>query len=464
MVFESYHSPRSRHSSIFNNMLGAISPRSKKTNSPSMRTSRFPFCDDASSILDGVSRISHHTNCTSDDQKTAIAGNTNSHVAERKKRAFFSDDEDAYDVTEPANPKPQDGNVDPLADKKRQPSQVTPLTSNKHQPDQTTILVIDKGHSAKSKKGEAGQVGNSKRRSGRTNPTTSDRNQVVPKQITTPVYKKKGQADQATPLAKSKRQDGRVTPNSYNENINVENAHSNDTMETAKSKDLTLAIGSDDSTAKASSYAHISKKWDMLPQWVVVSFFLCAALAFISAIVYVVLALPDVWQALGWSKSDEPNAERVQAMREIATSVSGVISLDDENSSQFKAFDWLATKDTVSLETTRGVLMERYIVSLLYFATEGEGWKSQSNFLSEDNVCGWNKATADKDVLLGIVCDDQSNVKQINLCKLRGSIFPENLSIPPCLGLTSAFSRKWSWRDHSTRSRTFEISSDVGPL
>jgi hypothetical protein len=36
------------------------------------------------------------------------------------------------------------------------------------------------------------------------------------------------------------------------------------------------------------------------------------------------------------------------------------------------------------------VLVERYVLSLLYFDNNGEGWSDQLSFLSASSVCEWN--------------------------------------------------------------------------
>jgi hypothetical protein len=65
----------------------------------------------------------------------------------------------------------------------------------------------------------------------------------------------------------------------------------------------------------------------------------------------------------------------------------------DESTPQYAALEWMATTDlaTEVLETPVIVLMERYALAHLYFATDGPAsWTDSLDFLSSGNVCDWN--------------------------------------------------------------------------
>jgi hypothetical protein len=40
--------------------------------------------------------------------------------------------------------------------------------------------------------------------------------------------------------------------------------------------------------------------------------------------------------------------------------------------------------------TSAAILVKQYVIVALYFATNGEGWVTQGNFLSASLVCEWN--------------------------------------------------------------------------
>jgi hypothetical protein len=82
-------------------------------------------------------------------------------------------------------------------------------------------------------------------------------------------------------------------------------------------------------------------------------------------------------------------------------------ALSDPTSDQYQALKWLSTEDPAMLspnDTSRKILIERYTVALLYFSTNGPGWKSQHGFLLQDPVCSWNI-----DETFGIQCQDDEN-------------------------------------------------------
>jgi hypothetical protein len=57
----------------------------------------------------------------------------------------------------------------------------------------------------------------------------------------------------------------------------------------------------------------------------------------------------------------------------LKNEVSGAEALQDESSPQFRALPWLANDDSMvlDLDSTR-TLVERYVLSVLYFATTSE--------------------------------------------------------------------------------------------
>jgi hypothetical protein len=75
-------------------------------------------------------------------------------------------------------------------------------------------------------------------------------------------------------------------------------------------------------------------------------------------------------------------------------------ALQDESSPQFQALHWLANEDTVVLDLDSSpsvvLVVERYVLAVLYFATNGEGWE-QGNFLSSASVCEWNNVLCNED-------------------------------------------------------------------
>jgi hypothetical protein len=67
-------------------------------------------------------------------------------------------------------------------------------------------------------------------------------------------------------------------------------------------------------------------------------------------------------------------------------------ALQDESSPQFLALRWLATNDPAVLDLDNMptvILVERYVLSVLYFATSAEGGLNVLNFPTASSVCEW---------------------------------------------------------------------------
>jgi hypothetical protein len=80
--------------------------------------------------------------------------------------------------------------------------------------------------------------------------------------------------------------------------------------------------------------------------------------------------------------TDPPTMSRFSIMRGVIAS-----SFEDDfpNSAlQVRALDWLVTTDPANLavDTDPSTLLQRYTAALFYFATVGEYWTNQSNWLT----------------------------------------------------------------------------------
>jgi hypothetical protein len=100
-----------------------------------------------------------------------------------------------------------------------------------------------------------------------------------------------------------------------------------------------------------------------------------------------------------------PTMSRVSIMRGVIAS-----SLEDEfpNSVfQVRALSWLVDDDPANLavDTDPTTLLERYTVALFYFATVGEYWTNENNFLTSNAVCSWS----------GLECNDQGFITTMDL-------------------------------------------------
>ncbi len=112
----------------------------------------------------------------------------------------------------------------------------------------------------------------------------------------------------------------------------------------------------------------------------------------------------------------------------LQNEVADAEALQDDSSPQFLALRWLANNDTMVLDqdSTRPViLVERYVLALLYFATSAEGGLNVLHFLSASSVCEWNnEQNQDSSGLRGAVCNEHDLVVDLNLCKSKHEEVP----------------------------------------
>lgn len=128
--------------------------------------------------------------------------------------------------------------------------------------------------------------------------------------------------------------------------------------------------------------------------------------------------------------SMEPTRSRkFRSMLETLMPVSGDLLLD-ESTFQYQAFEWLVFDDPRDLDpevTTDQTIIDRYVAALLYFATDGENWVEQYDFLSATHFCDWNDGT-NAAGSLGITCNRlQVSEIRFEFNGLRGTL-PEELA------------------------------------
>jgi hypothetical protein len=105
--------------------------------------------------------------------------------------------------------------------------------------------------------------------------------------------------------------------------------------------------------------------------------------------------------------------------------ISDLASLRLEGSAEHHAAQFIANGDAFNATMTdvsevgHRRFTERYILSLLYYQTEGEKWTDRYNFLSQLDHCNWHKqySTPMGRFLKGVQCNDDGLVVDLDLCK-----------------------------------------------
>jgi hypothetical protein len=91
-------------------------------------------------------------------------------------------------------------------------------------------------------------------------------------------------------------------------------------------------------------------------------------------------------------------------------------TLQDESSPQFLALRWLANDNPVVLNldgTPSVILVERYVLAVLYFATSAEGGLNEHNFLTASSVCEWQGVSCNGDDLVVALLLGKSKHKEV---------------------------------------------------
>jgi hypothetical protein len=107
-------------------------------------------------------------------------------------------------------------------------------------------------------------------------------------------------------------------------------------------------------------------------------------------------------------------ALRYASVREVLLQVSDQKVLGDTSSSQYQTMKWIVEDDPAQINPKdEKVLLQRYIVSLLYFGMNGANWWDQISFLSASSICDWNDGAS-----LGCFCSETFNeaLEKISLC------------------------------------------------
>jgi len=97
--------------------------------------------------------------------------------------------------------------------------------------------------------------------------------------------------------------------------------------------------------------------------------------------------------------------------------ISSAEMLYNNSSPQGKAFNYIVEQDKRQLHPDEHLLLQRYALAVLFFATQGDEWTyGNLHFLTGVQECYWRKKV--HMTLLGVsACDSKSHVTHIQLCK-----------------------------------------------
>jgi hypothetical protein len=125
----------------------------------------------------------------------------------------------------------------------------------------------------------------------------------------------------------------------------------------------------------------------------------------------------------------------------LQNEVTDAEALQDNFSPQSLSLSWLANDELALLDLDSKppvILVERYVLAVLYFATNGRDWSNQRNFLSSSSACEWNNGEPHNSLSLrGVACNDDDLVVTLRLCKSKHEEVVLWLSCDAVRGLAS---------------------------
>jgi hypothetical protein len=148
----------------------------------------------------------------------------------------------------------------------------------------------------------------------------------------------------------------------------------------------------------------------------------------------------------------EQQQKRWEAMRAIVATISSggeyeeIFDTENPESSlsstdaRIDALNWIVDVDPAQLPIDGGPdiewqIRQRYVLTLLYFSTNGPGWDNQYSFLSGSDECKWTSVQTQKQQqynddddpykvngfeIKGVVCSVEGEVEKLRMCKLNG--------------------------------------------
>lgn len=107
--------------------------------------------------------------------------------------------------------------------------------------------------------------------------------------------------------------------------------------------------------------------------------------------------------------------------------LSGSDNLQESSSPQYMAACWTLNDDpyltqysnTTVTKTSDAErrMMQRYILAVFYFSTNGQKWKKDLNFLSSKSECEWYQDKIFGFITVGAQCDENSHISSLLFCK-----------------------------------------------
>ena len=131
------------------------------------------------------------------------------------------------------------------------------------------------------------------------------------------------------------------------------------------------------------------------------------------------------------TSSPAPTVSRFSTLETLLKPFLVFVDTAQPETPQYRALSWLADEDPAQLDleaTPNKVLLERYVMSVFYFATMGEEWEEQIYFLSGSSTCAWRFGNSF--ATRGVVCGSENQLRMIQIVfKNVGGTLPTELGL-----------------------------------
>jgi len=129
---------------------------------------------------------------------------------------------------------------------------------------------------------------------------------------------------------------------------------------------------------------------------------------------------PDPVPSVGGVDTTIQNSAYMSKLKSLLATVSDANLLETKHTDQFKAFMWMVRLDPnpLNLDTAPPtIVIQKYLLALIYVSMNGKEWKNQHSFLTDANVCDWK----------GLTCNDAGEIVSLVLenNNLQGTLVRE---------------------------------------
>ena len=105
--------------------------------------------------------------------------------------------------------------------------------------------------------------------------------------------------------------------------------------------------------------------------------------------------------------------QRFEDLVSLLIPFAGFEVFQDTDAPQTNAATWMAVEDSFSIgfvDENMQTILQRYLMVLLFYSTDGTNWNDDLDFLSEDHICEWRGVTCSPNAVITALDFDKNNL------------------------------------------------------